>query len=135
MTRRVVVVKPLDTIKHARELLEQHRINQLPVVVDRRVLGILTDRDLRDAAPSVFEIAGFGEKPARRTVDPATITVESVMTAEAVTIGPGEHVCDAARLLRERRIGAVPVIADGHLVGMLTRSDLLHALATLAAGQ
>ena len=65
-------------------------------------------------------------------VDPAAISVESVMTPETVTLGPGETVFAAARLLRARRIGAVPIVADGRLVGILARSDLLHALATLA---
>ena len=133
MTRDVRGVKPLDTIQHARELLDRHRINQLPVVVDDRVVGILTDRDVRDAMPSVFDFTPFGEgKKGHEVVDPSAITVESVMTPEAVTLGPSATVFVAARLLRSRRIGAVPIVADGRLVGILARSDLLHALAALA---
>ena len=61
MTKRVATVKPLDTILHAREILEDRRVNQLPVVVGEEVVGIITDRDLRDAFPSVFdEAAGSG---------------------------------------------------------------------------
>lgn len=132
MTRNVATVKPHDTIQHARELLEQRRINQVPVVVDGRVVGILTDRDVRDATPSVFDFTAFGEvKKGHEVVDPSSIIVESVMTPEAVTLGPGETVFAAARLLRTRRIGAVPIVADGRLVGILARSDLLHALTSL----
>lgn len=132
MSRRVVSVKPLDSLKHARELLEQHRINQLPVVAGAELVGILTDRDVRDAFPSVFDYAVTGEshRP-KRAADPAKIAVESVMTANLATIGPRESIFAGARLMGERRIGALPVVADGRLVGVLTRSDLLRALLAL----
>ena len=55
MAYPVRAVKPLDSIQHARELLVTHRVNQLPVIVDDRLVGIVTDRDLRDAFPSVFD--------------------------------------------------------------------------------
>ena len=54
MKREVHCIKPLDSIQHARDLMEEHRINQLPVVVNGRLVGIITDRNLRDAFPSVF---------------------------------------------------------------------------------
>ena len=54
MTREVEKVKPLDSILRAREIMEKRRINQLPVVFRGEVVGIITDRDLRDAFPSVF---------------------------------------------------------------------------------
>src|SRR3990172_12459168 len=57
MKHPVVTVKPHDSAQHAREVMEKHRINQLPVVIDDRLVGIVTDRDLRDASPSVFESA------------------------------------------------------------------------------
>ena len=57
MGHPVHAVKPRDTIRRARELMAEHRVNQLPVVVDGRIVGIVTDRDLRDAFPSVFDIA------------------------------------------------------------------------------
>jgi len=126
--KTVVTVKPLDSIGHARELLERHRINQLPVVVDGRVVGIVTDRDLRDAFPSVFDSA-------RRTrrhpeLDPDRVPVRDVMAVRVVTLSPAATVAEAAALLRRERIGAAPVVdADQRLCGILTRSDLLAALA------
>src|SRR5262249_34689279 len=69
MKRPVLTVKPRDSIAHARAIMEEHRVNQLPVVVDDRLVGIVTDRDLRDAFPSVFETT----RPRRaRGTDPAT---------------------------------------------------------------
>ena len=127
---RVVTVKPLDSALHARELLERHRINQLPVVVDGRVVGIVTDRDLRDAFPSVLQ-------PTRRKnlpeVDPDRVPVRDVMSAPVYSLGTDDSVTDAADLLRRQRIGAVPILDEqSRLCGIITRSDLLRALADRA---
>ena len=130
MTRIVVTVKPHDSVRHAREVLEQHRINQLPVVVDDRVVGIVTDRDLRDAFPSVFDHRRNGRRAA---ADPAAIPVEDVMTREVLTIAPDVPLDDGVRLMRCERIGALPVVDDRRLVGILTRSDVLDAFLTMSA--
>jgi acetoin utilization protein AcuB len=125
MKHPVVSVKPRDSIRHARELMETHRFNQLTVVVDGRLVGIVTDRDLRDAFPSVFETAG--DESRRGAADPDTITVEEVMTSNLLTLGPGASVEEAARLMRRERIGAVPIVDRLRVIGMLTRSDVLDA--------
>lgn len=134
MTRRVHVVKPRDPIRRAREIMETHRVNQLPVVVDQRVVGIVTDRDLRDAYPSVFdpEPRGGRRGAGPAVADPDHITVESVMTPNVVVLGPKDSVVEAARRMRRERIGAIPVVADGHLVGIIARSDILDAFVALA---
>jgi CBS domain-containing protein len=76
----VVTVKPRDSAGHAREVMEKHRINQLPVVIDDRLVGIVTDRDLRDAFPSVFEsVPLLGRRRAQRGTDPAAIPVEDAL--------------------------------------------------------
>jgi acetoin utilization protein AcuB len=132
MKRPIHSVKPKESALHARALLEKHRINQLPVLVGGELVGIVTDRDLRDIFPSVFEDAkGGGERPA--WPDPERVTVEAVMTTNVATVAPSDHVVDAARLMRTERIGSVPVVENGQVVGILTRSDLLDALVTLAA--
>jgi acetoin utilization protein AcuB len=129
--RTVVTVKPLDSVRHARELLERHRINQLPVVVDGRVVGIVTDRDLRDVFPSVLE---SGQRIRRHPeLDPDRVPVRDVMTARVLTLGRDASVPEAAALLRRERIGAVPIVDDDdRLCGILTRSDLLGALIVTA---
>jgi acetoin utilization protein AcuB len=137
MKSRPHTVKPLDSIQHARDLMEQHRINQLPVVVDGRVVGIVTDRNLRDAFPSVFDTPPLGRErkhaPKHHAgTDPKDITVEMVMTPNVLTLGPKDDVVEAARVMRRERIGAIPIV-DGHrLVGILARSDLLDAFVALA---
>jgi acetoin utilization protein AcuB len=133
MTREVHSVKPLDSIQHARDLMEQHRINQLPVVVNGRLVGIVTDRNLRDAFPSVFDAPPLGKsRKTPKGTDPKEISVEMVMTPNVLTLRPQDDVIEAARLMRRERIGAIPVV-DGHrIVGILARSDVLDAFVALA---
>lgn len=135
MKRQVLTVKPRDSVRHARELMEKHRVNQIPVVVDGRLAGIVTDRDLRDAFPSVF--ASLGAVPRGRKSgepDPDVVTVEDVMSANVLTVGPRAPIAEAARLMRHERIGALPVVDGDRLVGIVTRSDLLEALIVADAG-
>jgi acetoin utilization protein AcuB len=96
-------------------------------VVDGRLAGIVTDRDLRDAFPSVFE---HGRR--REGTDPCAIPVEDVMTREVLTIAPDVPVDDGARLMRRERIGAIPVVDGRRLVGILTRSDVLDAFLSMS---
>jgi acetoin utilization protein AcuB len=134
MKLAVHTVKPLESVAHARALIEEHRINQLPVVVNGRLVGIVTDRDLRDA-PRAVEIAsaeaGSGERGARPL--PEEIPVETVMSTNVLTLKPGDTLTDAASLMRRERIGAVPVTENGALRGIITRSDILDAFIALSA--
>jgi CBS domain-containing protein len=113
---------------HARELLERHRINQLPVVHDGRVVGIVTDRNLRDVFPSTLESAR--RKSRHHAVDPDRVRVGDVMSQPVYSLSADDSMREAAGLLRRLRIGAVPILDEkGRLYGILTRSDLLRALA------
>lgn len=133
MKHPVHCAKPLDSIQHARELLGKYRVNQLPVTVDGRLVGIITDRDLRDAFPSVFDSALFArEKPKVTATDPRTVTVEMVMTPNVTTVAPDDSMSDAVRLMRKQKIGALPVVEGERIVGILTRSDVLDGFLDLA---
>jgi acetoin utilization protein AcuB len=134
MKPTVQTVKPQDTVAHARAILEEHRFNQLPVVVNRKLVGIVTDRDLRDA-PAAVEVAAQsagGSHKAPPPPPPGQIPVEAVMTTNVLTLAPADSVADAARLMRRERIGAVPIVDQGALVGILARSDILDAFVALA---
>lgn len=128
MKQPVRSVKPLDSIQHAREVMAQHRINQLPVVAGGRLVGIVSDRDLRDAFPSVLS-----DPSSRPGPDPEAVPVESVMTQNVFTLGPHDGVVAAAALMRRERIGALPIVEGTRLVGILARSDLLEAFMGLEA--
>jgi acetoin utilization protein AcuB len=124
MTTSLITLKPQDSLQHAHDRLQKYRINQLPVVRDGKLVGIITDRDVRDAYPSslrhirVQDVQEFAE----------VHTVEQVMTDKVVTISPEATLREAALCLRQSRLGALPVVEDGKLVGIITRSDLLDAV-------
>lgn len=113
MTRKVVSVKPESALTEARRMLNRHRVRQLPVLVKGRLVGIVTDRDLRSASARAK-------------------TVKDVMTAKPTTIAPQAAVDEAARLLRTYKIGALPVLEGGSLCGIITGTDVLDAFVDLS---
>jgi acetoin utilization protein AcuB len=121
MTESVLAVETFDSIAIARRLMAKHRINQLPVTDNDNLVGIVTDRDIRDAYPTSLmidrtkEIDTFAEK----------VTVEAVMTHDVFIVRPDTPLMTAVGLLRRHRIGALPVMQDKNLVGIITRSDIL----------
>jgi acetoin utilization protein AcuB len=121
MTEGVLAVDTYDSIGIARELMAKHRVNQLPVLENDVVVGIVTDRDLRDAYPTSMAI---GET---KKIDEfaARYTVEEVMTHNVFTVTPETPLRAAVALLRQHRIGALPVVKKKTLVGIITRSDIL----------
>jgi len=124
MTEKVYTLELQDTLRTAREFMAKHRINQMPVVANEKLVGIVTDRDIRDAYPTTMvlqhgkDIDDFGEAH----------TVEEVMTFNVITVPPDAPLRNAVSLLRRHRIGALPVVNEGGLVGMITRSDVLDFL-------
>jgi len=124
MTKTVVTVKPHDTVRQARELMRKHRINQLLVVVNNKLVGIVSDRDIRDAYPSSLrllrgkDLDDFAEAH----------TIEEVMTYNVITVSSQTSLREAAQRLRHQRLGALPVVDQDTLVGIITRSDVLDAL-------
>ncbi len=135
MTMEVTTVRPRDSVAHARALLEERRINQLPVVVNGRLAGIVTDRDLRDAVSASVVATAEATGARAERLSPDTIPVEAVMTAKAMFVRPGDTMEKAAMLMRRERIGALPVLEGRALRGIITRSDMLRAFLELAAAQ
>jgi acetoin utilization protein AcuB len=121
MSKGVLAVETFDSIAIARQLMAKHRVNQLPVLDEDRVIGIVTDRDIRDAYPTSLAINHteaidrFAEK----------ITVEEVMSRDIFVVGPETPLMQAVALLRKHRIGSLPVVKDQELTGIITRSDIL----------
>jgi acetoin utilization protein AcuB len=103
-----------------------HRINQLPVVANGRLVAVITDRDLRDAW-TLIPKATSQTRQERTRVDSDKIPVEAVMTREVLTVSSRDSLETAAELMRTKRIGALPVVAQARLEGIITRSDILDA--------
>ncbi len=127
MNRDVVSVTPDESFRTAMHLIRQKGIRHLPVVEGRRLVGMVTDRDLRQAAPSgatslsIHELHYILEK----------LAVREVMTKQVVTIGPEQTVEEAALLLLGHRIGGLPVVREGELIGIITETDILQAFLQL----
>lgn len=121
MSRGVLAVEAFDSIAVARQIMAKHRVNQLPVVEGEKLVGIVTDRDIRDAYPTSIminrakEIDKFAE----------SYTVEEVMAYNVVSVRPQTPLAAAIKLLRRHRIGSLPVVEKKKLVGIITRSDIL----------
>jgi len=124
MRRRPVTIAPQETVRTAWQLIREHRIRHLPVVEGGRLLGIVTDRDLRHALPSraasldMHEIPYLAEK----------VRIWEVMARAVVTIDRQAPIEDAARLLLKYRIGGLPVVQGERLVGIITKTDMVRAL-------
>ena len=110
-----------DSLQSAMELLHKHNIRELPVVEHGRLIGIVTDRDLREIAPSypIFR----DQQEIRRYLQ--TLTVASAMTVDPVVVSPDTPLVEAARLLHSYRIGSLPVVEREKLVGIISVSDVL----------
>lgn len=113
MTGKVITIDADQPVRAASDLLARHRIRQVPTLRGGRLVGIVTQRDLRSA--------------------PATArTVSQVMTAKPFVIAPDAAIDEAAHLLRTYKIGALPVVEDHELVGIITISDVLDAFIALS---
>jgi acetoin utilization protein AcuB len=124
MTPNPLTVTPRNAIRTAVNLMREGGFRRLPVVDRGRLVGIITDRDLRRAANSPFVVR-------EQWYDNFIldhIEVGSCMTPNPVTIGPAEPVAEAARLMRNHKIGGLPVVSEGQLVGIVTETDLLDFL-------
>jgi len=121
MTEEVLAVESFDSIALARQVMAKHRVNQLPVLDNDHLVGIVTDRDIRDAYPTSMMI-NRGEEIDRFA---AKVTVEEVMTHDIFIVRPETPLATAVGLLRRHRIGSLPVVQNKNLVGIITRSDIL----------
>jgi len=135
MTANPMTVNENVGILEAAELMKKHEVRRFPVVQGDGLTGIVTDRDLRSAAPS--EVVSFDAR--ERELMPelhsllAGITVQEVMSRDVVTIHPGQSIVAAAQLMLERRISGIPVVDSGNrLEGIITETDIFKVLVDLA---
>lgn len=124
MKTALVLVRPSDSVRTAWGLLREHQIRHLPVVENGKLVGIVTDRDIRLVFPSAIT-AGEREQDPHDVLE--QVSVQEIMARQVVTVTSDTSVADAARLLVERRIGGLPVVRGEHLVGIITKDDILNA--------
>lgn len=128
MRTELVRVSPSDSVRTAWGLLREHHIRHLPVVEGRKLVGIVTDRDIRLVYPSAIT-AGQGKQDPHDALE--KVSVQEIMTRQVVTVTSETPIADAARLLLERHIGGLPVVKGEHLVGIITKDDILTAFVEI----
>jgi CBS domain-containing protein len=121
MSAPPITISDETDFKNALGLMQKHRIRRLPVVdADGVLIGIVAERDLLVAADRYLN---------------SPVDVERIMTRQVVTVGVTTPVVDAAMLMIERKIGGLPVVdASRKLIGIITETDLLKALAAMLRG-
>ena len=136
MTRKLVTLSPEASVAQALTLCRERRIRHIPILEEGRLVGIVSDRDLRDASPALGD--------AQRASALQKIRVGDVMTREVSTADPQDSIENLAQEMYELKIGSLPVVAEGpmvdeglavaqeELLGIVTSSDVMRALVTLA---
>ena len=126
MTRKVLTVEPETDIFTAQELMADHKIRHLPVTEPNgRLIGIVTDRDIRSALPYKF----FKQPSVVVEEDSfSKLKIKDIMTRDPITISPTYTIQDALLVIQDARVGALPVVKeDGILTGIISVRDLLRA--------
>jgi acetoin utilization protein AcuB len=115
-------VGPKESLQMVIELLRRRDLRSVPVVEKGKLIGIVTDRDVRQVAPAypLFR----DEDEIRRYTE--NLTVTAAMTADPMTIAPDAPLVEAAKVLETYQISSMPVVDDGRLVGLLTVTDVLR---------
>lgn len=120
MHENPIVINTSLTLDEAYKLMVDKSIRHLPIVENSAIVGVITDRDLR-LATSIL---------AKKPFD-ASATVSEVMTSPVFTVNSTDPVGSAVKIMRDNKIGCLPVIEDGKIVGIITGVDLLDAMMNM----
>ncbi len=123
MISDVETLTPEDSMESAIVLERRCRIRHIPIVESGTLVGIVTDRDLKRAAPS--PLTGTDQQEYERVT--RGTPVRQIMTRSPMTISPDAPLKDAVRILCEKKFGALPVVEAGALIGIITETDMLRA--------
>jgi acetoin utilization protein AcuB len=128
MSKEVVTVETTDSMHHATQLMQSHSIRTLPVLKKGKLVGILTDRDIKRASASdataleIHELLYLLDK----------VRVGEIMTRDPITVPPDYTLEEASQILLRNKISGLPVLdATGHLVGIITQADLFRAMVSM----
>lgn len=131
MASPVITIEPTLPIMEALELMKQKQIRRTPVVVKGKLIGIVSDKDLLNAAPSDATSLSVWEL----NYLIGRITVADVMTKKVLTITEDTPIEEAAYMMAMNKIGGVPVMRNGQVVGLITETDLFKIFLELMGAQ
>ena len=127
MVSEVETLAPDDSLETAVMLERRFRIRHIPILENGELVGMVTDRDLKRALPS--PVSGTDQQTFERVVQ--TTRLGQIMTRSPMTISPAAPLRDAVQILCEQKFGAIPVVENGKLVGIITGVDVLRAFLAL----
>jgi acetoin utilization protein AcuB len=128
MTRAPVTLGPEDTLSRAQEVMRRHGIRRVPVLLGERLVGVLAEGDLKRAQPSILDST---PEEFARVMDETPVS--RIMITSPVTTTEDTPLVDAVGTLLSTKFGALPVLREGRVVGILTDTDLIRTLADLLA--
>lgn len=128
MSKKLTTVSPNDKLDRVFFLYNFENFRHLPVLEKNKLVGIISDRDLKKILGPKKTIV---EKPDGTTVQLSTRKVKNIMRRNVVTIEPEQRAADAAAIMAKKKIGALPVVHKNKLVGIITATDILKAFVKL----
>lgn len=134
MSTTIISVSPTATVRAAIRLLEDSEIRHLPVVEEGRLLGIISDRDLREyREPLLVEIENFDSAAAERVEQALDTAIADVMNSDVISVDSSESMSSVIDAMSEYKIGAVPVVdrRTDKLAGIISYIDVLRYARTL----
>jgi len=124
-------VEANDPVKTAVMLVVENRIRHLPVVMGESLVGIISDRDLKRAMPSI--VAGATAEEYQAFMEKTT--VQQIMTADPLACAPDDDLVDLVREFCDKKVGAIPIVEGERLVGIVTQTDMMEAFLTMLENQ
>jgi acetoin utilization protein AcuB len=124
MTRNLITVNRDTSVLKVKNLLKEHNIDQMPVVEGKKLVGIVTDRDIRENSASPASSLSVHELNYLLS----EMKTEEIMTKEVYTVTPSTTIEEAAKLINEKRVNSLPVVLGDELLGIITTCDLLNVL-------
>ena len=127
MTVDVITVPPDMPVPQAKNVMQSYNIRRLPVVENEKLVGILTLGDLRGAGASGASSLSAYEREFLLN----DTTVGEVMTAEPLSVGQDANLSEVAKIMLEKKIGGLPVVDDGKVIGIISESDIFRVVIEL----
>jgi acetoin utilization protein AcuB len=127
MSRPVISVSPDEPINEVLAMFRREHIRRAPVLKDGKLAGIVSERDLLNASPSPVTTLSVWEM----NYLISKVTVKQVMSKKVITVDTDTPIEEAARIMADKKIGGLPVLSAGKVVGMITETDLFKILLEL----
>jgi CBS domain-containing protein len=129
MTREPIVLEPEDTLMKALEIMRLRGVRRIPIVLADLLVGLLVEGDLKRAEPSTLSES---QDDFNRVMEETPIA--RIMIQNPMTIAPDTPLLTAAETLHTTKYGALPVVEDGKVIGILTDNDLIRTLVEILRG-